>query len=709
MSVVVDKLCSSRRNVFAGAKTSWFFIGLCVVFTALPTRTLWAQGAAVPLAQSSQESQRLVQVIALSVTVYAEPNEASQPLFTVQRGGLLTVAERKGDWLAVALGSSGNRVGWVRQLIGPQAEFALQELSGPGSVQFARDQVGDESINALMADRPGVIGRLVTLPPVDPDQAPPPEPNLPRESIPLPDRWRIMQSLGFKFPLYDPYNQNVIKGDLPVLQSVAPDLFFNLGITSDNLYEHRKVPIPVSQTVAYRAGANNIYGSPQQIIQGHTVVLSLGLTKGNTVFKPPDWEFRYVPAFQYNRVEVKEAGALNIDPARGVVRRHDFVGIQELFFDYHLRNVSDRYDFDSVRVGVQPFTSDYRGFLFQDLPMGIRFFGNRDNNIYQYNLGWFRRIEKDTNTGLNDLGKSLRDDDVFVANLYRQDFPVFGFTSQWTILHNRNRETRQHYDTNGFLVRPAFLGDVRGHKYDVTYFGYSGDGHFGWLSDQYRINLSTSTYLAVGRDHRSPLAERSQKIKAFFHASELSRDFSWVRVRGSFMFASGDQNPYDSKATGFDAIFENPQFAGADTSYFIRQGIPLIGGGGVALSGRNGILPSLRSSKEQGQSNFQNPGLLLLGLGADIDVAPELRILLNASYLQFNNTQILGVLRNERSPDRSIGWDYSVGIQWRPFYNQNLIFNASYAVLHFGKGLKQLYGSGQDKAHSAILNLILNF
>ena len=32
----------------------------------------------------------------------------------------------------------------------------------------------------------------------------------------MPDRWRIMQALGFKFPLYDPYNQNVLKGDLPV-------------------------------------------------------------------------------------------------------------------------------------------------------------------------------------------------------------------------------------------------------------------------------------------------------------------------------------------------------------------------------------------------------------------------------------------------------------------------------------------------------------
>ena len=79
------------------------------------------------------------------------------------------------------------------------------------------------------------------------------------------------------------------------------------------------------------------------------------------------------------------------------------MGVQELFADVHLRNVSTRYDFDSLRVGIQPFISDFRGFLFQDVPFGVRLFGTRDNNQWQYNLGWFRRLEKDTNSGLNDV------------------------------------------------------------------------------------------------------------------------------------------------------------------------------------------------------------------------------------------------------------------------------------------------------------------
>src|SRR6201999_2042934 len=124
-----------------------------------------------------------------------------------------------------------------------------------------------------------------------------------------------------------------------------------------------------------------------------------------------------------------------------------FVGVQEAFVDYHIRNVSDRYDFDSIRVGIQPFSSDFRGFLFQDNQLGVRLFGDRDNNRWQYNLAAFQRIEKDTNSGLNDLGQPLRHDSIFVANLYRQDLPFPGITSQVSVVYDGDREAGQvHFD-----------------------------------------------------------------------------------------------------------------------------------------------------------------------------------------------------------------------------------------------------------------------
>ena len=116
--------------------------------------------------------------------------------------------------------------------------------------------------------------------------------------------------------------------------------------------------------------------------------------------------------------------------------------MQELFFDKHLRDVSPRHDFDSIRIGIQPITADFRGFLFLDQPFGVRVFGTRDNNQWQYNAAWFRRLEKDTNSGLNDIGRRLRADDIFMFNLYRQDSLAFGrqdskwlgFTSQATVI-----------------------------------------------------------------------------------------------------------------------------------------------------------------------------------------------------------------------------------------------------------------------------------
>ena len=98
--------------------------------------------------------------------------------------------------------------------------------------------------------------------------------------------------------------------------------------------------------------------------------------------------------------------------------------MQEAFVDYHLRNVSDRYDFDSVRVGIQPFHFDFRGFLFQDHQLGVRLFGNRDNNRLQYNLIAIWRLEKDTNSGLNNILQTPRDDWILHANVYPPGFPL---------------------------------------------------------------------------------------------------------------------------------------------------------------------------------------------------------------------------------------------------------------------------------------------
>ena len=673
---------------------------------------------APPAGDAAADGRRIIQVLVEDLGVHLEPSAQSPVFALLQPGTRVETDARRGAWFQVIL--ADGRKGWIAYVAGKAIpDFSVGTAAGVVlDVPRPRSTVAPtpkEELAPGVAQRAGApddpvarqrpMGNALepVIPIIDPKQVLPPAAILPRETVPIPDRWRLVDALGLVHQRwYDPYNPNELKGDRPIH---GEDWFLNLSVISDTVYEARKLPTPIGAQSSQRARSDDQFGYGKASTFNQNLIVSLSYLKGDTTFKPPEFEFRLVPVINFNYTRVQEVRALNIDPRTGTTRRDGFVAIQEAFVDYEYRIDSVRYDFDDVRVGIQPFISDFRGFLFQDQPIGIRFFGTRDNNQWQYNAGWFRRLEKDSNSGLNDITKPLRNDDVFFANVYRQDFMIPGFTLQGTAIYNVNRETANEFlDSNGFQVRPAVLGDALPRSYDVVYLGASGDGHFG------RWNTTGSLYWALGHDDHSQIAQKSASINAFFAAAEVSRDFDWVRVRGSALYASGDKDPYDGKENGFDAILENPQFAGADTSFWIRQAVPLVGGGGVTLSGRNGVLPALRSSKDQGQSNFTNPGLVLVGIGADVDVTPRWRAIANVNQLWFSNTSSLAVLRNQGDIDKGLGTDISVAVQYRPLFIQNIVLNASAAVLIPGKGFKQLYeANGSSTPYSILANLVLTF
>lgn len=556
--------------------------------------------------------------------------------------------------------------------------------------------------DAITQDNPGAV------------RAPPPE-AFPLDQIPVPDRWRLIETLGVvRERWFDPYNQNTYKGDRPINPDKVPwlpirghDWFFAVNAVSDTVLEPRTFPIPVGVQTTANPQSLDVFGNNASFVASQTFIVGAALIKGSTAFKPPDIEYRVTLALNVNHVDVPERRVLFVEPSRPTHRTDHFLGVQEAFVDYHLRNTSDRYDFESIRVGIQPFQADFRGFLFNDQQLGIRLFGNRDNNRFQYNLAAFWRLEKDTNSGLNSVVQSPRDDFVVFANAYRQDFIIPSLTSQIIVAYNRNREADSiEVDDNGFPVRPALLGTLRGREYDVVYLGYNADGRIG------RINVSASAYAALGEDRNSFFTDRPADIRAFFGAAELSYDRDWMRFRLSGAYATGDGDPYDDTETGYDAIFENPIFAGADTSYWIRQTIPFAGGGrAISINGRNGLLNSLRSSKEQGQSNFNNPGLMLIGLGGDFDLTPELRVSTNANHLWFENTATLQALRVEGSIPRDIGWDLSAAVIWRPTATQNIVVRLSAASLIAGDGFRDLFDNsdGRKAYHSILANVIFSY
>jgi hypothetical protein len=630
---------------------------------------------------------------------------------------------------AIVAGSSGNaappaeaptrHAELVSASTEPQAPPAPVQESTPNQVR-GDEEPQIEAEDALIEGRrrPGAerdLPERITQENPGAVRPPPPE-AFPVDQIPVPDRWRLIESLGVvKQRWFDPYNQNFYKGDRPISLEKKPswlpikgeDWFFVLNGISDTIVEPRSFPTPVNRQLNENPGDVDVFGRTKSLVAAQTFIVGAALIKGSTAYKPPDVEYRVTLAYNLNFVDISERRALFVEPSRKSRRFDDFLGVQELFIDKHWRNVSDRFDFDSVRVGIQPFQADFRGFLFNDSQLGIRLFGNRDNNRYQYNLAVFWRLEKDTNSGLNDVTQTPRDDFVFFGNLYAQDFPLPGLTSQVSATLNVNREKGEiHVDDNGFPVRPVLLGNLESRNYEVGYLGYSADGRIG------RLNLTTSLYAALGRDSNSFFTGRSADIRAYFGAAELSYDRDWMRFRVSGLYASGDGKPYDGKETGFDAIFENPIFAGADTSYWIRQSIPFAGGARVtSLQGRNGILNSLRSSKDEGQSNFNNPGTMLLGAGADFDVTPKFRLSVNANHLWFENTATLEALRTEGSIPKSIGWDLSAATIYRPKMVQNAVFRLSAAIFDPDKGFRDLFTNsrGDDRYYSFLFNAILTF
>ncbi|HVH81543.1 MAG TPA: hypothetical protein VM782_19235, partial [Stellaceae bacterium] len=235
-------------------------------------------------------------------------------------------------------------------------------------------------------------------PVANPAALPPPQPFEEGGNLPVPDRWRILDALGRMENPLDPYNTNTLKADKPIF---GEDWFLSVGAIADTLYEPARVPTGIGAQYTARPAENNTFGRYGRTLITETDILELALIKGNTAFKPPDIEIRIVPVFNFNYTTAGEVGVLNINPAKGQTRADNFLALQEGFIDYHLRNVSEYYDFDSIRVGIQPFNADFRGFLFQDEQLGARLFGDRDANRWQYNLAYFQRLEKDTNSGLN--------------------------------------------------------------------------------------------------------------------------------------------------------------------------------------------------------------------------------------------------------------------------------------------------------------------
>jgi hypothetical protein len=532
--------------------------------------------------------------------------------------------------------------------------------------------------------------------------------------VPVEDRWRIglppWDRYGRGHPrlddypfapgnIFNPYTQNLLKEDYPV---IGQHTFFDLRASSRTITNFRQVPTPDTPFESTPTpGQEDFFGNPNGFLFLQYYSLAMELNHGDKTFKPNDWRIRIVPVINQNYLEVYEYGVVRPDVADGRRRYRGFATIEEWFLEFKLADLSPSYDFMSIRGGSQPFTSDFRGFIFSDLNRAIRLFGTRLANRDQFNLIVFDQREKDTNSFLNSFDP--RGQNIIIANYYRQDFIWPGHTAQASF-HYDYDQASLHYDQNGFLVRPDPVGLAQPHEVNACYVGLATDGHIN------ELNITSAFYYAFGHDSLNPQALQPIDIGATMAALELSYSPDWIRFRGSVFFASGDNNINDGRGGGFDGIIDNTQFAGGEFSFWVRQQIKLLG---TNLKNLLSVYPDLRATnKWQSQANFVNPGLQLYNAGVDFELTPRTRLVTNCNFLFFDTTEVLESFVFQNNISKSIGTDLSLGVESRPLLNNNWIFRAGVSGLLVGDGFRDLYGSlggNLDNLFAAFTDLELTY
>lgn len=524
--------------------------------------------------------------------------------------------------------------------------------------------------------------------------------------VPVEDRWRVglpeWDRYGTNHPRladspyevgrwYDPFRQNVLKGDYPMF---GQNTFLELTGVIFTLFEPRQVP---TQTGAFESTARpfqaEFFGRPNQRVAFGNVIGIVDLIHGDAGFKQADWRVRVGFISNFNGVGFEEVAQINPDVRKGLIRNRTFTSISETFVEKKIADLSPTFDFVSMRLGAQLFNSDFRGFVWNNVNLAGRIFGNYESNRDQFNLIYFDNIDVDTNSGL--IGPYDRSQQVLIGNVYRQDVIWPGYQMLLNVHYNRDQPSFRQ-NRNSATVRPDIAGITRGSTLasvtnpstsslkglNVGYLGWGGDGHIN------RFNVSHQFYVALGRDSKNAIGNGPQDVMAYMGALELSYDRDYVRFRSSYFFSSGDGNPNNNTATGFDTIIDNPNFAGTLFSYWQRQSIPLFA---VGLKNRLSLVPSMRADKFQSQSNFVNPGLQLFNLGFDVDITPKIKSINNYNLLWFDKTAVLDQFLFQGNVDRFIGADLSTGLEYRPLLNENVVMLFGLATLIPGEGFRDLY------------------
>jgi hypothetical protein len=487
----------------------------------------------------------------------------------------------------------------------------------------------------------------------------------PLDIEPSVNRWRLLEPGGIgerpRSPLYDPYAPNVVKGDYPLF---GDKIFFSATGVLDNFLDFKR-------NLDYFSGGRfrNVPYHEHNLLGQITAVAFFEVFQGDTVFAPKDWALRLAPIMRFR------CGDLNAtDHGCG-----EYFTLQEGFFELKLFEIGTTFDTTSGRAGIQGFASDFFGLIYNDVQNGVRFFSEIDRNRYKVNLAVFDRFSKEKLAALNELDKR-REHQVVVLSLQWDDFILPGLNILPNVLYS-------HDEAPG-VATPGHL--------DAWYFGFATNGHIG------PVNVNSAFYYVTGKTARNTPTRTRQDISAATVFAQATYPINWLNPRLAVAYATGDGDPTDRNAHGFDSVFDNVAFGGGQFSYLFGEKIQL--GGTTVLRG-NSVYPSLRGANATSQ--YVNPGAVAINPGIDLTLTPTTLFEANYNYVRFDNTASLTGVAG-RPVSNEVGHELNAGVTWRPLLNENVILFGGAAVFFPGKGIKDTFGN-DDPVYKTVLRLVLTF
>src|SRR4030095_1634345 len=77
--------------------------------------------------------------------------------------------------------------------------------------------------------------------------------------------------------------------------------------------------------------------------------------------------------------------------------------------------------------------------------------------------------------------------------------------------------------------------------------------------------------------------------------------------------------------------------------------------------------------------------------GADFELTPKVKLLFQANHVRFDKTGSLELILFQDRVRHDVGWDLSLGLRWRPFLIDNVIFTIGGATFIGGPGFRDIY------------------